>query len=218
MPGINTGSTADIAFLLLVFFLLVTTIDLDKGILRMMAPLDDTIRLTTISEKDALCIVINGLNEYEVEGEKVGKIELLRTVNQFYLNGGVFEDSEVLGFLPTRLPLSAERINKSLDRMNMEENGGLSRRTIEAQKITFELLGDVRILPSQAVIVVSVSDSSAYEAYVEVMDEVNVIVADFRRELCLQRFGRNYDELDEVDPEERRMLECPWDRNSQSSR
>ena len=38
IPELNTTSTADISFLLLIFFLLTTSMDSDKGLGRMMPP------------------------------------------------------------------------------------------------------------------------------------------------------------------------------------
>lgn len=40
VPGLNTTSTADISFMLLIFFLVTTSMDVDKGITRELPPLD----------------------------------------------------------------------------------------------------------------------------------------------------------------------------------
>ena len=39
VPRLNTTSTADISFMLLIFFLVTTSMDIDKGLLRQLPPL-----------------------------------------------------------------------------------------------------------------------------------------------------------------------------------
>ena len=42
MPELNTASTADISFMLLIFFLVTTSMDVDKGITRQLPPVEQT--------------------------------------------------------------------------------------------------------------------------------------------------------------------------------
>lgn len=42
VPALNTASTADISFMLLIFFLVTTSMDVDKGITRQLPPVDQT--------------------------------------------------------------------------------------------------------------------------------------------------------------------------------
>ena len=59
-PGINGSSSADIAFMLLIFFLITTSMDTDKGLARRLPPLYPKIRRTipmlTSKEKLVGCI------------------------------------------------------------------------------------------------------------------------------------------------------------------
>lgn len=50
VPGINASSTADIAFMLLIFFLITTSMDTDRGLARRLPPPQKTIsRKMTLS-------------------------------------------------------------------------------------------------------------------------------------------------------------------------
>ncbi len=49
VPGINSSSTADIAFMLLIFFLITTSMDTDRGLARRLPPPPNRIRKMIIS-------------------------------------------------------------------------------------------------------------------------------------------------------------------------
>ena len=64
IPEINAGSMADIAFLLLIFFLVTTTMDADKGINRKLPPWDPNQeeQENIIKEKNNFTVLINSNN------------------------------------------------------------------------------------------------------------------------------------------------------------
>ena len=67
-PEINAGSMADIAFLLLIFFLVTTTMDVDSGITRRLPPPVDTPDDVRIKERNVLNVLINKNNKLLVNG------------------------------------------------------------------------------------------------------------------------------------------------------
>ena len=72
MGGFNAGSMADIAFLLLIFFLVTTTMDTDSGISRKLPPMpekDQEKSNDKIKERNVFVVLINKNNQLLVEGE-----------------------------------------------------------------------------------------------------------------------------------------------------
>ena len=58
-PEVNAGSMADIAFLLLIFFLVTTTIEKDKGLLRSLPPIDDSeVEPPIIKQKNLFTVLV----------------------------------------------------------------------------------------------------------------------------------------------------------------
>ena len=52
VPEVNAGSMADIAFLLLIFFLVTTTIEKDSGINRKLPPIEELEEDVVIKQKN----------------------------------------------------------------------------------------------------------------------------------------------------------------------
>ena len=70
-PEVNAGSMADIAFLLLIFFLVTTTIEKDSGINRKLPPMEESEEDVIIKQKNIFTILINGRDELLVEDESI---------------------------------------------------------------------------------------------------------------------------------------------------
>ena len=86
-PEVNAGSMADIAFLLLIFFLVTTTIETDSGINRKLPPMEDVVDPPIIKEKNIFTVVVNKNNQLLVE-EELTQIEDLRAMAVAFLDNG----------------------------------------------------------------------------------------------------------------------------------
>lgn len=88
-PEVNAGSMADIAFLLLIFFLVTTTIEKDKGILRSLPPIeppnDDEV---VIKEKNLFIVLLNRNDQLLVEDQPMEVKDLRQAAIEFLDNGG----------------------------------------------------------------------------------------------------------------------------------
>ena len=87
-PEVNAGSMADIAFLLLIFFLVTTTIETDSGINRKLPPMEEIIDPPIIKERNIFTVVVNKNNQLRVEEELMDLSKLRREAVAFLDNGG----------------------------------------------------------------------------------------------------------------------------------
>ena len=84
---INAGSMADIAFLLLIFFLVTTTIAEDKGILVKLPPWsDEEPDITKLKERNVFSVLVNANNELLVREEPARIGELRERAKEFIMN------------------------------------------------------------------------------------------------------------------------------------
>ncbi len=90
MPGLNTSSTADISFMLLIFFLVTTSMDTDQGLGRTLPkpPEDETLKNEIkVKERNILYIRINKDNQLMIgENDIVQVDELTEIAKEFIEN------------------------------------------------------------------------------------------------------------------------------------
>ena len=92
---INAGSMADIAFLLLIFFLVTTTMDVDTGLMRRLPPIPDKDQQDTddkIKERNVFVVLINKNNDLLVENEEMSIYDLRERAKEFIANPEDRED------------------------------------------------------------------------------------------------------------------------------
>jgi len=94
-PKVNAGSMADIAFLLLIFFLVTTTIETDAGLERKLPRTDSEMTPPPIPQRNILPILINGEDQLMVDGEITDLKELKDITIAFLDNGGSSKESEL---------------------------------------------------------------------------------------------------------------------------
>jgi len=89
MPQVNSASTADMAFILLIFFLTATSMGTDKGLARQLPPpVPDEFKNqeTNIKTRNVLRIQINSQNQVSCQGEAIDKKLLKAKVKEFIEN------------------------------------------------------------------------------------------------------------------------------------
>jgi biopolymer transport protein TolR len=87
-PEVNAGSMADIAFLLLIFFLVTTTIETDAGLDRMLPPIEPPDTDVVIKQKNIFTVNINKNGQLLVEEQLMSLEDLKEAAMDFLDNGG----------------------------------------------------------------------------------------------------------------------------------
>jgi len=164
-PEINAGSMADIAFLLLIFFLVTTTMDVDSGIARKLPEKTEQQSDVIVKEKNVLDIVVNRNNQLLVENEYVKVTDIKRLAMKFIDNGGGI--GAPVGDKP----------GESCDYCEGAKDPNSSDH------------------PTKAIISLQSDRGTTYGMYVSIQNEIEAAYNELRNNLAKKRYGKSYDVL-----------------------
>jgi len=184
VPEINGGSLADIAFLLLIFFLVATTMDIDTGITRLLPPEPEEDQETEVrvNKRNVLVVLINRSDRLMVGGEEMDPSMLRTKTLEFFTNPSnnpnlpEMEDTEVqfpIGSSPLLPPDGVWR-------------GKVSKGVISLQN----------------------DRSTTYGRYLQIQNELVAAVNELRNNFCELYFDKSFDELNTADPVEDEINEA----------
>jgi len=162
---INAGSMADIAFLLLIFFLVTTTMDVDSGIARKLPEKTDVQSDVIVKEKNVLDIVVNRNNQLLVENEYVKVTDVKRLAMKFIDNGGGIGT-----------PVD-DKPGEPCDYCGGDKDPNSSDH------------------PSKAIISLQSDRGTSYGMYISIQNEIEGAYNELRNQLSKKLYGRSYDEL-----------------------
>jgi biopolymer transport protein ExbD len=182
VPEINSTSTADIAFMLLIFFIVSTTMSIDAGITRKLPPIeeDKPQDQPEVKERNVFIVLINRNNDLFVENGPMDISELKEKTQEFILNPNDAEN------LPEKILLSKKR-DQALQK---KENA----KAKEIQK-AIDIFGDRYV--TKGVVSLQNDMSTKYEAYIKVQDELMRAFNELQNQLAKEAFGKEMDELTE---------------------
>jgi biopolymer transport protein ExbD len=207
IPEINAGSMADIAFLLLIFWLVTTTMDRDMG-LRLTLPqeLPPCEDCPEVRDRNVLKISVNGLDQVAIE-DKLAQIEEVEvSVRDFYES----DDDN----MPERHLVNASTIADTMAKLDVlisqwkTEPDPLLMVTMvdkyekyliewEGKKDCFELTGEAPFdcISKRAVIRFESNNATTFETYFSVLDQIKGVLKVLRNDFSLGAFGVTYDEM-----------------------
>jgi biopolymer transport protein ExbD len=167
MPGLNTSSTADISFMLLIFFLVTTSMDTDRGLARQLPPPPEEnaeVKDIIVKERNILNVRMNSAGNLmleDMDGQKFIRLEELRAIVKDFIANPKHEENKP-EFHTERLPY----------------------------------FGDVEITKNH-VISVQNDRGTPYKVYFNVQHELIAAYNELRDEISQKQFGKPYAELNE---------------------
>ncbi len=177
---LNASSQADIAFLLLIFFLVTTSMSVDQGLYRQLPPPQEDKKENTdkINERNIFIVLINKDNQLAIEGEVADINSLTDRTIEFITN-------------PKDKADLAERVKASKKLEDATRDGKADE--VVALKKLIDQCGDVDI--TKGVVSLQNDRGTTYETYIAVQ---NAIVAAYnitRDKFSQEQFGKVYDDL-----------------------
>ncbi len=125
-PEVNAGSMADIAFLLLIFFLVTTTIEVDSGINSKLPP-DIPPPDVKIKQKNIFTVEISKDNQLLVEDELMEMKDLKAAALKFIDNGGGQGDTACNYCQGDKDPASSDNPGKAI--VSLQNSRGTNYET-----------------------------------------------------------------------------------------
>ena len=169
-PDINAGSQADIAFLLLIFFLVATTMNTDTGLVRMLPPMppeDVQQENIKVKERNLFLVLISGSGNIMAGTSGYQEIidihQLKNKTKEFILN-----------------PMDDENLPEKMDETFDLPDGS---------KWTYPV--------SQGVVSLQTTRDTGYQSYIMVQNELTRAFNEVRDEVSMRKFGNKFSELTE---------------------
>jgi biopolymer transport protein ExbD len=176
-PEVNGGSLADIAFLLLIFFLVTTTMDTDTGITRLLPPEPDPEQEDVevkVNKRNVLVVLLNRSDLLMVGGEVMDRLALKDKTIEFFTNPLNKEDLPVMEATEIQFPPGSS---------SLLPEDGIWRGNV-----------------SKGVISLQNDRSTTYGKYLQVQNELVAAVNTLRNDFCNLFFDKDYAELNTANP------------------
>lgn len=168
-PEINAGSMADIAFLLLIFFLVTTTMDVDAGISRRLPEkTPPNVKPPIIKERNVFQVIVNRNNEILVEGEYT-KVDKIKELAIKFIDNGAKTGNPIKLF---------------------GETEGTECTWCEGKKDP--LSSDH---PNKAIIAIKTDRSTDYGTFIAVQNEIGAAYTFLRNRLAKKKYGQTYTDM-----------------------
>lgn len=217
-PEINAGSMADIAFLLLVFFLVTSEMTKEEGILQILPEkTEENSPTEPVKERNAIRIFMNENNDILFEDQVGLKMSAIPTL----LKEQILNTSNDPN-MPEHRAISREELQVIIDKNKARlENASEGKMKSIAKQLkkselrlkAFEIFGS-DFKKSNHVISITPDKGVKYKSYIQLKDMIAKSYRELRSDLAKRKLGRSWKDLT---LEEKKMLEMVYKTNVSES-
>jgi biopolymer transport protein ExbD len=171
-PEVSAGSMADVAFLLLIFFLVTTTMAVDSGIMRKLPPpVPDDIEAPDVRTRNVFQVLINSADAIMVSDKASENASAMKEANRNDLRRLVKD------FLTPRIPDNP--------------------KYPETKVADIDFIGKYE--KSKGIVSMQNDRGTSYSTYIFVQNELAAAVRELRDELANEYFGMDFNVLLKAD-------------------
>ena len=182
-PEVNAGSMADIAFLLLIFFLVTTTIETDSGISRKLPPIEDSEEDVVIKQKNIFTVIIDGKDRLLVEDSIIDLKDLRESAIKFLDNGGGGRKNNWLAWDEEKQSWEQNKSPEGKDYVGCDYCNGK-----EDPKSS--------VNPNKAIISLKNDRETSYATYISVQNELVAAYTTLRNRRSKKLYGISFTEME----------------------
>ncbi|MCT4582234.1 MAG: biopolymer transporter ExbD [Flavobacteriales bacterium] len=205
---INASSMADIAFLLLIFFIVTQTLLREKVLEeRLPQRVPENQIPPKVMPKDVLEIVANRKDQILLERELAEIEDIKEKVREFYVH------PKSSANWPTLTRITQAGVKDSIAKLKAYIAQGEDQYDDELEKMegklkTIELVGEYDELAKEGMVTIQLDNSTKFETYLKVLDQIMLGLNELRDELSREKFNIPYDKLNEANEEDREKLKA----------
>lgn len=179
-PEVSAGSMADVAFLLLIFFLVTTTMAVDSGIMRKLPPpVPDDIEAPDVKTRNVFQVLINSADAIMVSNKAAQSASAMKEANKNDLRRLVKD------FLTPRFP----------------DND----KYPETKDVDIEFIGTYH--KTKGIVSLQNDRGTSYDIYIFVQNELAAAVRELRDELSNEYFGMDFNVLLKADEDKAKAIQ-----------
>lgn len=204
LDEINAGSMADIAFLLLIFFLVTTTMEFDQGITKVLPQKPpENMPPVILLDRNVLTVQANFNDELMVDNEPLDVKDLKDKVIEFMENKKGDENLPEMESVTKAVCEEKIQILKK----NIADDPDNELVTIwesdlkewESRKAAVAVVGPFDVIPKLCVISVQTDNGTSYDFYIQIQDAMKGGINHLRNEWCMKAYNVKYTDLKETD-------------------